>query len=154
MQDGDNSYDACGFIDETVPDGSMVGAGCVFDKTWTIQNIGNTIWQNRYLLCMDMPCLMVCPDGYKIDNYQLKPDCNLIALPTTAPQQTITITMRFTAPSVAGRYISYWKMVDEQGRFCFANAIGLSAQILVMTTGIACVANSPPPPRTLGVMMV
>lgn len=129
--------DACGFIDETIPDGSIVTAGSCFDKSWTLQNLGDITWQNRYLLCLDEPAIIHhYPNGHSVSDYQIKPARAVIPIDTTAPKEKVTLSMQFTAPKVAGRYISYWKMVDEQGCFCYPNAIGVSLQILVLSTGI------------------
>lgn len=124
-------YDACGFIDETIPDGTMMAVGAQFDKTWTLQNIGNIVWRDSYLLCLDEPYHTPCCDnGYKLANH--KADKLLIALPTIAPKEIITIRVRFITPAIAGRYVSYWQMVDEHGQFCYPDAVGVSVQVLVV----------------------
>lgn len=136
--------DMCGFVDETVPDGSIVTAGCQFDKSWTLQNMGDVVWQNRYLLCLDEPLSTPhYPNGHCVDDYRLKASSNIIEIPTTQPMDKVTLTVTLTAPNVAGRYISYWKMIDEYGKLCFPNAIGVSAQVLVLSTDV-CRQVTPP----------
>lgn len=135
--------DACGFIDETIPDGTLVAAGSEFEKSWTIQNVGNTVWENRYYMHLDAPYYQMSlvdgkyPNGLLLSDYQLQPHQSLIELPVIAPSETYTLRVRYTAPNVAGRYISYWRMVDAHGRLCFKNGVGLSVSILVHSFGVA-----------------
>lgn len=131
--------DSSGFIDEIVPDGMMINAGVPFTKTWTIQNTGETVWQNRYLMCMDdMPVVQNnYPDNQSITDHTLIPKSYLIPIPVTKPNEFATLSVDYVAPKLAGRYISYWKMVDEQGRVCFSNGIGLSVSILVVGSGVS-----------------
>lgn len=129
--------DASGFVDETVPDGSLFAPEAVFDKSWTIQNIGDTVWQNRYLVNVDEPCAGQHPSGFDWQCHRLVPDDTVLALPTVYPSQICTVSVRYTAPSMAGRYVSYWRMVDETGKLCYPNGIGLSVCILVKNLGVA-----------------
>lgn len=130
-------HDCSALIDETVPDGSIIAAGCEFDKTWIIQNLGNQTWHNRFLECQNPPYHLELPQGLSSLDYYLCPIQNRIAIPTTYPNQQAILTVRFQAPKIAGSYISYWKMVDEQGNFFFPNQeqIGLSTLIVVKTLG-------------------
>lgn len=128
-------YDASGFIGETIPDGSIFATGSTFEKSWTIQNVGNQIWVNRYLKCVDLPCSTVLPEGLSIQDYQLIPHQYRIALPTVYPHEQITIKVTFTVPNISGRYISYWKMVNDADELCFPQGIGLSTMILVESLG-------------------
>lgn len=126
------------FIDETIPDGSIIPPNHEFVKTWTIQNIGEQVWKNRYLMCMDETYTAhLCYQLPFIDDYLLIPEKREIELPVILPGEKTTISVKFTAPKVAGRYISYWKMVDEQGVLCFPDSIGLSTMVIVQTLGIA-----------------
>lgn len=133
--------DICGFIDETIPDGTLVGIGSVFTKSWTVQNIGDTVWEGRYYMNLDapyqQPSLMegMYPDGRPVADYQFLPHESVIAVPTVMPGEMFTLSVKYTAPSVAGRYVSYWRMVDERGVFCFPNGLGLSVSVLVRSVG-------------------
>lgn len=132
-------HDVCGFIDETVPDGTIVMAGHQFVKTWTLQNLGGQVWEERWLMCMDEP--VYTAHTSMLDNfgelYQLKPHATQIAIPTTQPKQCITLAVTFVAPKVSGRYISYWKMIDKHGELCFPNNLGLSVNVSVKGLGVA-----------------
>lgn len=130
--------DASGFIDETIPDGSIIASGSTFEKSWTLQNVGEVVWENRYLVCIDSsPSVEHYPNGQPVTDYQLKPHCSAILIPKTAPGELVTLTVKFDAPMVAGRYISYWKMVDAEGNLCFPSGIGASVSILVRSFGVS-----------------
>lgn len=131
--------DSSGFIDETIPDGSIFNAGTPFTKTWTIQNTGQTVWENRCLMCMDdMPVVQNnYPKNQSIKDHMLIPHSALIPIATTRPGEMVTLSVDYTAPRLAGRYISYWKMVDEHKNICFAHGIGLSVSVLVIASGVS-----------------
>lgn len=130
--------DASGFIDETIPDGSIIAAGSTFTKSWTLQNVGDILWENRYLVCIDYkPMIDHYPNGQPIQDYQLRPHQNTIAIPPTPPGHIVTLKMDFDAPRVTGRYISYWKMIDSEGNVCFPKGIGVSVSILVHSFGVS-----------------
>lgn len=127
--------DASGFVDETVPDGSIIMAGSVFEKSWTIQNLGKLVWENRVLVCLD--------DELPIDyfdrqdaKYRLIAMQRAVDIAKTQPNQTVTIKAILIAPSIPGRYISYWKMKDQAGNLCFPDGFGLSLSIKVCALGV------------------
>lgn len=131
--------DAGGFLDETIPDGTLIAPASVFEKTWTIQNIGDVAWVERYFLQLDAPYrqdfLAEHSDGADVHDYQFVAHEKLIALPTIAAGEIYTLKATYTAPKVTGRYISYWRMVDKHGRLCFPNSVALSVSILVRGFG-------------------
>ncbi len=128
--------DASAFISETIPDGSIFPAGQTFVKTWTIQNVGEFIWENRFLQCvneLNPTQLSPLPNP---ENYILYPEQSLIPIPRTKPQQSITLKVSLTTPRISGCYVSYWKMVDENGKLCFPDGYGLSSTIFVKMFGV------------------
>lgn len=129
--------DQSAFITETVPDGTVIASGAIFTKTWVIQNTGIETWQDRQLICIEEPIKTTLPSKVQIDDIKLIPKSKTIAIATTHPQQTVTLSVDFTAPKVAGDYISYWKMVNAKGELCFPNGYGLSARIMVLTPNFA-----------------
>lgn len=141
-KDNAKRLDASGYVDETVPDGSLFAPQAVFEKSWTIQNIGDTVWENRFFIHLDAPYHQMAlmdgkyPDGLSLSDYQLQPHQTIIALPVIEPGQLHTLSVFYTAPNVAGRYISYWRMVDDEGKFCFSRGLGLSVSILVRSFGV------------------
>lgn len=129
--------DLSGFIEETIPDGTLVMTGSHFEKSWTIQNIGEVVWENRYFMHLDAPYHHIkhYPNGQSLADYQFLPDEVMVPLPVVYPKQTYTFKMGYTAPNIAGRYISYWQMVDENGEPCFPDGVGLSVSVLVKSFG-------------------
>jgi len=90
--------DAAEFIsDVTYPDGSLVGRGITFTKTWRIKNVGTCTWTTAYDL------VLVSGDrlGAK----------NVIALPATVgPGRSVDLSIQLTAPNQDGHYRGYWKL--------------------------------------------
>ena len=41
--------DRSAFVQETIPDGTLVLFGEQFSKTWELQNVGRIAWEGRYL---------------------------------------------------------------------------------------------------------
>lgn len=133
---GHDCHDKSAFITETIPDGSIIPAGATFTKTWVIQNVGNSIWQDRQLICTEQSVKTPCPVDI-VDDIKLIPAQKTIDIPTVYPYQNIALSVDFVAPKVAGSYISYWKMTDSAGRLCFLNGHGLSVNIMVLTPNFA-----------------
>lgn len=123
--------DVSGFIDETLAKGTLVLAGSELHQTWTLQNIGSVVWQNRFLVCVDetLPCDY--PDQHFAQECRLHPRQSRIALPITYPNERVSIEAVFDAPKITGRYISYWKMVDDKGNICFPDGMGLMVSVIV-----------------------
>jgi hypothetical protein len=118
--------------DVTVADGAVVMAGARFEKSWEVLNAGSTIWEGRFLQCMDDD-LVVITDGIKCPVVpRLVPDTRRIAVPRTAPGAAVILSVPFTAPDVPGTCVSYWKSVASTGEVCFPEAVGLSVQVRVI----------------------
>jgi hypothetical protein len=95
--------------DLSCPDNTRVQAHEVFEKTWLITNTGDLPWQGVYLHCIDdLPRYPGLPIG-------LNPKQLRVPVPNTEVGETVSISVTFTAPSIPGCVISYWKLVDEQG---------------------------------------
>ena len=95
--------------DLSCPDNTRVQAHEVFEKTWLVTNTGDLPWQGVYLHCIDnLPRNLGLPIG-------LNPKQLSVPVPNTAVGETVSISVTFTAPSIPGCVISYWKLMDEQG---------------------------------------
>ena len=132
--------DRSAFVQETIPDGTLVLYGQRFSKTWELQNVGHVPWEDRYLQCLDDEIVVYTLSGEKLrisDN--LKPDVQRIPVPVTPPGALVKLTVEFTAPSMPGTFISYWKSVFEDGSLCFPSAQGLSVKVRVNTLATAAV---------------
>jgi len=95
--------DAGAFItDVTYPDGSNVGMGTAFTKTWRIKNIGTCTWTTSYAL--------VFSSGEKFGAN------NFVSMPgNVGPGQTVDISVQLTAPNQGGRYKGYWMLRNASG---------------------------------------
>ena len=125
-------YDKSAFIQETIPDGTLVLFGQRFTKTWEVQNVGRVAWENRYLQCMDESISVYTNAGVRLpiaDN--LVPEHTRIPVPYTEPGAIVQLTVNFTAPNSPGTFISYWKSVFEDGSLCLPKAQGLSVRVRV-----------------------
>jgi len=90
--------DAAEFVaDVTYPDGSLIGRGNSFTKTWRIKNTGTCTWTTGYDL--------VFVSGEKLGGK------NTVALPASVgPGRSVDVSVQFTAPNQEGRYRGYWKL--------------------------------------------
>ena len=126
--------DRSAFVQETIPDGTLVLYGQRFSKTWELQNVGRVPWEGRYLQCLDDEIVVYTLSGEKLRiSENLKPDVQRIPVPVTPPGELVKLTVEFTAPSMPGTFISYWKSVCEDGSSCFPSAQGLSVKVRVNT---------------------
>lgn len=110
--------DAAAFVaDITFPDGSSVGRGNTFTKTWRIKNVGTCTWTTAYEL--------VFVRGEKFGGK------NAVALPEgVGPGGSVDVSIQLTAPNQDGRYRGYWKLRNASG-VLFGFGAGGEADIYV-----------------------
>jgi Ig-like domain from next to BRCA1 gene len=126
--------DQSAFVQETIPDGTLVLFGEQFSKTWELQNVGRVPWEGRYLQCMDEEIVVYSRIGGELKIAEnLVAQVNRIPVPTTLPGEMVKLTVNFTAPAMPGTFLSYWKSVFEDGAVCFPKAQGLSVKVRVNT---------------------
>lgn len=126
--------DHSAFVQETIPDGSLVLYGKRFIKTWEVQNVGRVPWEGRFLQCMDEEIVVTTRTGETLRiTDSLKPAAVRIPIPATAPGDVVKLTVEFTAPTSPGTFLSYWKSVFADGTLCFPKAQGLSVKVRVNT---------------------
>lgn len=90
------------FIDETVEDGTVVGAGQNFTKSWTLENTGSCRWTKQYKL--------VFVSGDKMNG----PDSQLLTQGANFGDQ-VEISVTLLAPQAEGTYRGNWMLEDENG---------------------------------------
>ena len=105
---GTGSYfDRNEFISETVPDGTILPQDAEFTKTWLLRNAGNVPWVNRSIQRLT-PLTIYYPHSAMI-----------IPIPDTMPDKVATISVRLRAPSLPGFSEVRFKMIHENGDFCW-----------------------------------
>lgn len=118
--------------DVSYPDGELVLPGQRFTKTWEIQNVGDVVWADRYLQCMDEDIVVYTRSGEQLHLAQsLKPAVPRIPMPTTLPGQSVRLSVDFTAPSMPCTVVSYWKSVFADGAPCIPSGSGVWVKVVV-----------------------
>jgi Ig-like domain-containing protein len=78
----------------------VLNPGQSFNKTWRIQNTGGCTWSN-YSFVFTSGVQMNGPSS--------------TAVSTTAPGQTVDVTVPLVAPQVGGTYQGFWQLENTQG---------------------------------------
>ena len=89
-------------LDVTMPDGSQLGPGQGFNKTWRLINGGSCTWTPTYAI--------VWFSGMSMGSLQVQ---NLRA--PVKPGEWVDISIDLVAPEQPGMYQSNWKLQDPQG---------------------------------------
>jgi transcriptional regulator with XRE-family HTH domain len=116
--------DSSTFVSDTIPHGSLMQPGQVFEQTWTVRNSGTAAWQARKLERqgpLTGPGLITSIRCYDV--------------PDTEPGSTVAITASLKAPTYDCSSIAYFKMIDSKGRLCFPDSYQLGLDILVRVEG-------------------
>jgi hypothetical protein len=89
--------------DVTLPDASLVAPGKSLVKTWRIKNDGKAAWpRGTRLVCVGGASFGTSKDG--------------VAIPQVKSGEEIDYSINITAPSIPGRYVSYWRMMTPDNR--------------------------------------
>ena len=96
--------------DVTIPDGTRLGPGEIFTKTWRLQNRGTCTWTSDYMLVYTSGDPMGGTTGLRLPG-------------RVAPGQTIDISVTLTAPNSLGRQVGYWMLRNPSGQlFGYGNS--------------------------------
>jgi hypothetical protein len=90
--------------DVTVPDGTTYKPGEVFTKTWRIKNAGNSTWTPGYALVFISGDKLGSPDRMGL-------------LSNVSPGGTTDISVSMAAPSTAGTYRGFWRLMNTAGQY-------------------------------------
>jgi transcriptional regulator with XRE-family HTH domain len=116
--------DASAFVDDTIPHGTRLSPGQVFEKVWRIRNSGTVPWQGRRL---ERQGPLTGPG--------LISSLRFVDVPDTRPGNIAIITAPLKAPTYDCTSIAYFKMVDSDGKLCFPDSYQLGLDVLVRVEG-------------------
>ncbi len=104
-------HDGVAFVaDSKTPNNALLPVGSRYTKTWELQNIGQVVWEKRSLVCVDQTASR---------QTGLKPLQHRVGFDSVLPGEVVEISVAFQVPDFPGTFVSHWKMVDENGHFCF-----------------------------------
>jgi hypothetical protein len=89
--------------DVNYPDGSDLGPGATFIKTWRLRNAGTCTWTSSYSVVFDHGDSMGAAASTQLTTG------------TVAPGQTVDVSISLTAPSTAGTYRGYFRLRNSSG---------------------------------------
>jgi transcriptional regulator with XRE-family HTH domain len=116
--------DASTFIGDTIPHGTVMEPGQVFEQTWRVRNSGKVIWTGRRL---ERQGPLTGPG--------LITSLRYVDIPETKPRAVAAITAPLKAPTYDCSSVAYFKMVDADGRLCFPDRHSLGLDVLVRVEG-------------------
>jgi len=117
--------------DVTVPDGTTYQPGQTFTKTWRIANTGSSTWTTAYKLAW-------------VDGNQMGGPASAAVPSQVGPGQNVDISVNLTAPSTAGKYTGYWKMMNASGAlFDSLVYVEINVSGATATAGTATAGPSP-----------
>jgi len=124
---GPCANDAVFVADITVPDGTLVTPGQVFNKIWRMRNTGTCPWNENYKL--------VFAGG------EVMSASSAVAVPFTQPGATADVIVPMTAPTTAGPHAGRWHLRGEDGAFFGALLDARINVIVPQPTPPACSGN-------------
>ncbi len=116
--------DASAFVGDTIPHGTLMEPGQVFEKVWRVKNSGTVDWEARRL---ERQGPLTGPG--------LISSQRLVEIPDTKPGQVAAITALLKAPTYDCSSIAYFKMVNAEGRLSFPDSYQLGLDVLVLVRG-------------------
>jgi transcriptional regulator with XRE-family HTH domain len=116
--------DSSTFVGDTVPHGTRMEPGQVFEQTWRVRNSGKVPWEGRKL---ERQGPLTGPG--------LITSLRFVDIPKTGPGELVAVTALLKAPTYDCSSIAYFKMVDSEGSLCFPDSYQLGLDVLVMVRG-------------------
>ncbi len=130
------------FVDDvSIPDGTNLQSGAAFTKTWRLKNTGSCTWTSGYQLVFDHGDAMGGPAAQALSG-------------STAPDQTVDISVNLTAPAAAGTYKGFWKLRDQAGSVFGLSSGPFWVEIIGMppTPTVTATATLPALPPPVGMI--
>jgi len=106
----------------TIPDGSLIGPGITFTKTWRLRNVGTCTWTPNYKIVF-------------VSGNQLGGLDSLLFGKTIVPGQTIDISLVLIAPETSGMYKASYKLADAGGNLFGVGASGNGSFFVTIQQG-------------------
>ncbi len=95
--------DQAAFVsDVSIPDGTLMSQGQVFQKTWRLKNVGACTWASSYKVVFSSGPAMAGQAQQPLGT-------------SVAPGETVDIKVDMTAPAANGNYTEYWKLRNDSG---------------------------------------
>jgi transcriptional regulator with XRE-family HTH domain len=116
--------DGSTFLGDTIPHGTLLEPGQVFEQTWRVKNSGSVAWEGRRL---ERQGPLTGPG--------LITSLRFVDVPDIQPGAIAAITAPLKAPTYDCSSIAYFKMVDGEGRLCFPDSYQLGLDVLVRVEG-------------------
>ena len=117
--------------DVTIPDGTTLGPGTPFAKTWRLRNNGTCTWDSGYAL--------IFASGYIMDGPPAQPLTG-----TVAPGASVDLTVNLIAPTTGGTYRGEWMLRTPQGEIFGVGERGDRPFWVEIVVGPPATATSPP----------
>jgi Ig-like domain-containing protein len=95
------------FVGESLPDGSVVGSGKKFTKSWELKNTGTCPWDEGYVFAFHPELSSSAINGYDIEITSSDE--------FTEPEHSQSFIIKLTAPTTAGEYKGYWQLKTDKG---------------------------------------
>jgi transcriptional regulator with XRE-family HTH domain len=116
--------DASTFVGDTIPHGTLMTPGQVFEKSWRVRNSGTVPWVGRRL---ERQGPLTGPG--------LITSTRFIDMPDTQPGDIAEMHISLQAPTYDCASIAYFRQVDSHGKLCFPDNYPLGLDVLVLVRG-------------------
>ena len=90
------------YVTQNLPDSYQVRPGAPMTISWTVKNVGTTAWSTNYLLKY-FAGVKAAEDSIPLGK-------------EVAPGGEVTVSVKLTAPSVEGKYNTWWKLANAQSQ--------------------------------------
>ena len=116
----------------TIFDGTRIGPGHTFQKTWQVRNTGTCTWTTGYTLVF-------------VNGTRFGGDTAVSMPANVEPGQYVKLSANLVAPTTAGTFTSYWLMKTDSGQFFGFGPTSnepIHVTILILDLGVT---NTPKP---------
>ncbi len=117
--------------DLTLPDGTLASPSLSLTKIWRLRNSGISSWGNGYKLVFVSGEQMGAPGETEV--------------PTTAPNQTVDLSVPITAPTTSGEHTGYFQLRNPQGTY-FGPKIWVKINVRSASSKITVLSADPSSP--------